>query len=997
MEFRLLGPVEVVRDGVALGLGGPRERAVLGALVLRANEFAGVSYLVDAVWESAPASPETNLRTYVAGLRRRLGTRPDGSARVVTRDGGYVLVADPEELDVAVFGDLADRGEQALADEDPRAAVAAFTSALDRWRGEPLEGCRLGPGLRADVESLRERRLRVVEQWAAARIRLGEHAAVVEDLRPWVAQFPLREELWAQLMIGLCHAGRRAEAVEVYAQVRQQLVDELGVEPGSRLRQLHTDILADDAGEVGPRMAADPALRPAQLPADLPAFVGRDTELTRLADDLDGSAVVISSIDGMAGIGKTALAVHAAHRLADQYPDGQLFVDLHGHTVGVAPTEPAQALDHLLRALGVPGEMVPHDLAAAAALYRSRLAGRRVLIVLDNAADETQIEPLLPGSPGCLVLITSRRRLTNLDLATPLTLDILPESDAIALFTSITGRPADPGLVPEVVRLCGQLPLAVRIAAARLRARPSWTLTHLADRLRDHRRRLGELSAGQRGVAAAIDLSYDQLDPTHQRVFRLLGLHPGTDVDAAATAALTGLPRDDAEDVLETLFDAHLLHQHLPDRYQLHDLVRAHAAQTCAAEDPEPARREALTRLLDHYAATATAAVDVAYPAEIHRPRWPDPAAPPADEASAVAWLNAELANLLDVAVHAAAHGWPAHTVHLSATLYRHLDIRAYVAEAERLHTDAVTCARQVGDRTGELAALNAVGMTLREHGDRDVVLDCFHRAFDLARELGNRWGELIALRGRARIELVRGKFALAGDLYQRALAIATEIGDYANECDLLCSVGMMHSFHGEYDAAIDRCQQGLRIATDHGDRSRESYAQFNLGQVFRKRGDFEQAAECYARCERLAKAVGNRKSELYSVQGLGRVHHAMGRPAAAIDCHQQALRLARGIGDRNFEYEALLGLGNSCLAVGEPGSALAHHHDALALAVDLGQPTDQARAHNGIAAAHHTLGDDESARAHWTRCLTLLDELGLTEIGELGAEGVRASLAALT
>lgn len=1001
MEFRLLGPLEVVGDGEPVCLGGPRERAVLGALLLRANRIATVPYLVDAVWDRSPASPETNLRTYVTGLRRRLGTAPDGSARLLTKDGGYLLVAGRDELDLTVFDDLVDRGDRALAGNDTEAAAESFRSALDTWRGEPLDGCRTGPGLRAELARLRERRLHAVEQHAKACVRLGQHGAAIDDLRRLVVEHPLREELWAQLMIALCRSGRRAEALEAYATVRHRLVEELGVDPGARLRTLHAEILRDDqdSPEVGPRMAAEPAVRPAQLPADLPTFTGRDDELRRLHDLLRAdppSTVRVGAIDGMPGIGKTALAVHTAHQLTPHYPDGQLFVDLHGHTHGIEPTKPAKALDQLLRALGVPGEIVPDEVEPAAALYRSRIAGRRILVVLDNAADEDQIEPLLPGTPGCLVLVTSRRRLTGLDHAVPLSLDVLPLPDAVALFTDITGPQKDVEPVRDIVRLCGQLPLAIRIAAARLRARSSWTLDHLVDRLRDQRRRLGELSSGQRGVAAAISLSYGQLRPDQQQVFRLLGLHPGADVDAAAAAALTGTGSpQDAEDVLETLLDAHLLHQHHTGRYQFHDLVRAHAAQTCHEHEPATARQSALTRLLDHYACAATAAMDVAYPNDIHRrPRWSRPAAAPADETRATRWLDDEQANLLDVAAHAAGHGWPAHAVHLSATLSQHLETRGHLIGAERLHTEAVTAARRIGDRAGELAALNAAGLVHRLRGRQDPSRDCYQRALDLARDLGDRQGELNAVRGLGNSHHMQGHFTQAAGHYRPALALARAIGDQGTEADVLRGIGDIHRLRGEHTAAADHYQQALEIAIAYGDRNRELHVLFGLGNVHYSRGQFEPAAEHYRRSLRLARVTGDRKGELYALLGLGDIHRMQGRPEAALDTYLQVLDLTKTMGNLNYQFEALHALGHAYLLVGDADRALTHQQDALALACNLEQLSDQARAHDGLARVHHALGQGEQARPHWARCLALLDELGLTEVEDVNAESVRAQLA---
>jgi hypothetical protein len=396
------------------------------------------------------------------------------------------------------------------------------------------------------------------------------------------------------------------------------------VQPGQALQQLHQQILAAD-----PALAAPPAAtthtsaRVRQLPSPPQMFTGRTREMAALDQVHDASTVVISAIDGMAGIGKTALAVHLAHRIADRYPHGQLFIDLHGHTPGMAPREPAEALDYLLRALGVPGPQIPADLDDRAALYRTRLADQKMLILLDDAATETQVAPLLPGSPDCLVLITSRRRLSGLDPTHTLSLDTLPAPEAASLFvqTAGEGRLSDepPDLVAELVELCGRLPLAIRIAAARLRSHPAWSLHHLVQRLRDQQHRLSELEAGQRSVAATLDLSYQHLSPDLQRTYRLLGLHPGPDIDMYATAALLDSTLPTVRQMLDHLLDAHLLFEPAAGRYRFHDLTRAHAAHTAARVQTQATRRTALNRLADYYRHTAAVAVDAAYPYERER------------------------------------------------------------------------------------------------------------------------------------------------------------------------------------------------------------------------------------------------------------------------------------------------------------------------------------------------------------------------------------------
>ncbi|MCP9949593.1 NB-ARC domain-containing protein [Actinomadura madurae] len=506
-------------------------------------------------------------------------------------------------------------------------------------------------------------------------------------------------------------------------------------------------------------------LTPRQLPAASPVFTGRAGELTELTGLPDAGTVVIGSIDGMAGIGKTALAVQAAQRLAAHYPDGQLFLDLHGFTPGVAPLDPADALERMLRALGVPGEWIPAHLEDRSAMLRSTLAGRRVLLLLDNAADDVQVRPLLPGTPGCLTLITSRHRLAGLDDAHLVSVGVLSLSEAADLFARAVRRDdltARSPLVSEIVDMCGRLPLAIRIAAARLRAHPAWTAEQLIERLGDHDRRLAELHAGQRSMGAALDMSYRHLTARHRRAYRLLGLHPGAAFGTDAAAALTGMPRNRAEEALDDLLEAQLLDETAPGRYTFHDLVRLHAMRIAREEEREPDRQDALARLLDHYTRTASLAVDVLYAPRTPQRRDTAPAvgsAPrPATPPQAAAWLDAELANLLAAAEHAADHDAPGHVLGLSRTLQLHLHTRGHFSHAETLHERARDAALQTGDRAGEMWATIGLADAYQATIRLAAATEGHERALALAREIGDRGGELAALRGLGRSRYLAGR-----------------------------------------------------------------------------------------------------------------------------------------------------------------------------------------------------------------------------------------------
>ena len=600
MEFRLLGPVELRAAERVLPLGGPRQRSVVAALAVDAGGPVPVEALIDRVWGHAPPPRVRHaLHVYVSRLRRLLGqeTAAGHPTRVVHRAGGYLLEVAPEEVDLRRFERLVESARDRGC-PDPR-RVALLRQALELWRGPPLDTL---PGEWAARvrRGWQQRYLDAVLEWAQASLRVGEPSRVLARLAELTGEHPLVESLGAAYMRALYSAGRSADALAHYRTVRRLLAEELGTDPDPELGRLHRQILTADPALARPAVRPDPP-PPRQLPAPLAGFAGRAAELARLDRTPPAGTAALVTIDGMPGVGKTALAVHAAHRIADRYPDGQLFLDLRGHTQGAAPVDPGQALDRMLRSLGVVAEWVPAQLDDRAALYRSRLAHRRLLLLLDNAVTDDQVAPLLPGTPGCLVLVTSRHRLTGLDPTHGVSLDPLPVPDAVSLFARLAGplrlAREPPELLVEAVELCGRLPLAIRIAATRLRSHPSWRMRHLVDRLRDHRHRLAELALGGRSAAASFDLSYRRLSPDQQRAYRLLGLHPGPDLDPGGAAALLGTTVAGAGRLLEWLLDAHLLREPVPGRYEFPDLLRAHAASIAHRDEAAATRQAALGRL----------------------------------------------------------------------------------------------------------------------------------------------------------------------------------------------------------------------------------------------------------------------------------------------------------------------------------------------------------------------------------------------------------------
>ncbi|SFO92540.1 AfsR/SARP family transcriptional regulator [Actinomadura madurae] len=1026
MRFGVLGPLVVGDHGTSLPLGAPQDRTVLAVLLVHANDLVGVDQLVDELWpHRPPAQARALVRGHVSRIRRTLRAGEAGRAaaeRIITRKPGYFLKVHDEELDLHVFEKLV---ADAREDERTRRVehrLATLRRAHRLWRGAPFADVPPSHSIAATVGRLTELRLTTLEEMYDASLACGEDAEIVAELTELVDRHPFREHLAAQLILALHRSGRTADAITLYQEVRRRLSDELGVDPGDQLQRLHLGILRNDpsldrpapppwskldpaprTAPHGPAGSARSGLTPRQLPAASPVFTGRAGELTELTGLPDAGTVVIGSIDGMAGIGKTALAVQAAQRLAAHYPDGQLFLDLHGFTPGVAPLDPAGALERMLRALGVPGEWIPAHLEDRSAMLRSTLAGRRVLLLLDNAADDVQVRPLLPGTPGCLTLITSRHRLAGLDDAHLMSVGVLSLSEAADLFARAVRRDdltARSPLVSEIVDMCGRLPLAIRIAAARLRAHPAWTAEQLIERLGDHDRRLAELHAGQRSMGAALDMSYRHLTARHRRAYRLLGLHPGAAFGTDAAAALTGMPRERAEEALDDLLEAQLLNETAPGRYTFHDLVRLHAMRIAREEEREPDRQDALARLLDHYTRTASLAVDVLYAPRTPQRRDAAPAvgsAPrPATPPQAAAWLDAELANLLAAAEHAADHDAPGHVLGLSRTLQLHLHTRGHFSHAETLHERARDAALQTGDRAGEMWATIGLADAYQATIRLAAATEGHERALALAREIGDRGGELAALRGLGRSRYLAGRNRPATDILGQALRLAGEIGDRRGELQVLCTLGLLHYQTGRHEETTRCFSRGLRIAREIGDRGGELQALCGLGHAHRVRAEYDGAIDRYEQALDIADEIGHRSGEVQALCGLGHTYRFREQFDRATGYYERALDLAGDIGVRSYEFEALYGLGNTCLATGRSGQALNLHERALEMTRNLHQQGQQARAHDGLARAHHALGDRDRACHHWERALTILHDLGLAYEGEVKAADVHASLIAL-
>ncbi|TWP53334.1 tetratricopeptide repeat protein [Lentzea tibetensis] len=733
-----------------------------------------------------------------------------------------------------------------------------------------------------------------------------------------------------------------------------------------------------------------------RLPPDLVGFTGRATELDLLRRALhrgsaDGGPVVISAIAGMAGVGKTQLAVHIAHLLAqDELFDRVLFVNLRGFHPDPAqpPADPAAVLDGFLRLLGLPGQQIPHDLPGRSAVYRNRLAGTRTLIVLDNAADADQVRPLLPDTPGCPVLVTSRRSLTTLHPAAHLAVDVFTPDEARRFLTdAIPDVPAgaDPAAAARIADRCGHLPLALGLVAGHIRDTPGWTLTDHADRL-DERHRSRRLDTG---LQLALDLSYRHLPPGQRRLLRLAALHPGHDLDAYAAAALTDTDLSTARSHLHHLCRDHLLQQASSGRYTLHDLVRAHAGNQATDEDPPPARRAALTRLFDYYLSATGIAMNALHPAETHRrPQVPElgtPAPALTDPDAARTWLGTERPTLVAVAAHTASHGWPTHAIRLSVTLFRYL-MGGYHTDALAIHGHAHHAAQRSGDPTGLAHALNGLGTTHMLMGRYGPAAEHYRQALALCWDAGDPVGRARTLHNLGVVETWRGRYRQSADQYEQALVFFRQGGDRIGEARSLACLGTVEERLGRYQQAVDHHGQALAVHREAGDRAGQANALSGLGCVEVRLGWCGPATDHLHQALTLYRQLGNRTGEAWVLDTHGALHMLLDQPAEAIGHYQHAMAIFRVIGERQGEAWTLNGLGEAAHTTGRPADALAHHTEALTIAADIDALDPQARAHTGLGHAHRTLGDLSSARTHYKHAVALYTELGMPEADQVQA-----------
>ncbi|WP_046468871.1 AfsR/SARP family transcriptional regulator [Allosalinactinospora lopnorensis] len=921
VELGVLGSVEVWWEGHPIDVGHPRQRLVLVALLVDVNRVVSVDQLLDRVWEEDHGASRNRktLYTYLSRLRRVL---PAEGVAITRQAGGYVLTADAEAVDLHRFRHLVSRAR--AADEDDHAA-ALFEQAFRLWRGEPFATLDT-PWINSLRSGLRRERLAAELDRNDVQLRRGRHTQMLAPLTDLAAEHPLDERLAGQFILALHRCGRTADALEHYRYTRLRLIEELGIEPGPALQQMHQQILTADpnldpapaAPAAAVPAAAVPSVVPRQLPTPPALFTGRGQELARLSEalaprDEEGGTVVIAAVGGIGGTGKTYLALRWAHEHRQWFTDGELYVNLRGFDPSGPPVPPAEALRGFLDALGVEPAAIPREVEAQTGLYRSLVADRQMLIVLDNARETAQVSPLLPGNSGCTVLITSRHQMAGLvteHAATPLALGMLNQSEARQLLARRLGEARiaqEPEAVAQILQRCAGLPLALTIVAARAAAQPDFPLAVLAAELEERADRLDALDAGDLSadVRAVFSASYQALEPKAALVFALLGLAPGPDISLAAAAALTARTLPATRALLRTLEAAHLIRQHTPGRYQLHDLVRLYAAECAHREQDQAERDAALRRLVDFYLHTADQARRMFDPYQPGRGdnAWtvrleleePTEGCTPHRFAGATAarqWFETELPCLLAAHQIACELGWHGLVWRLPGVLLDFSGMRGRLGEDVGMWQAALETAGQLGDPAVQALARLGLGMSSSAAGHFTEGQTHLERAAALFDRTGDAEGQ-----GQAHYRLAK-TWERQGDHHralwhaERALELYRLAGQRLWEAKSLSAVGGCHAQLGDHDQAHRYCEQALALSRAEGDRRGEADALGSLGYIAHHSGQHRHALDYHHQALALSREIGHVWNEAEPLERLGDVHFALGENATAYEFWQQALDL---------------------------------------------------------------------------------------------------------
>ncbi|WP_084735321.1 AfsR/SARP family transcriptional regulator [Actinophytocola xinjiangensis] len=979
VDFRILGRLEVLVQDQQVTVVAGRQRVLLASLLLRANEIVPVDDLVDRLWgTNPPRSPRPTVQTYVQRLRQTLGT-PE---RVVTSRTGYQVLVGPDELDLARFREHVAR---ASTTSDLAERSGLLQGALEQWRGRPLVDVPSESVQSQDVPHLEAERLEVLERSFDVELRLGRHAELIRQLQAVSEEHPLRERFSGQLMLALYRSGRQAEAFAVFHKVARALAEQLGVDPGEELRTLHQAILTGDPSVAAPQpvevVAAAGAhhhASPRQLPPDLRDFVGRDELIGQIASILEPDAtagVPLVVITGPPGAGKTALAVRVAHELAAKFPDGQLYADLRGYSVTPALT-PQQVISRFLVSLGVPGLAVPSDLDEVTTLYRTLLANRRVLVLLDNAAVPTQVRPLLPSAPGCAVLVTSRnelRGLTALQGSRPVNLDVLPPAQSYAVLAAIVGADrvgAEPDATADIAAQCGHLPLALRIAAANLLARPRSSVGEFAEELRQGNllARLAIDGDDEAAVRGAFELSYTTLSAPVARLFRLLGLVPGSAFDVDAVAALGDVPVEQAARLLDQLTAANLVGRSASTRFHLHDLLRLYAVERCRLEEDEVSIAQATDRLYRFYLVRVDAAARLLYPVwlTLLRPERTGPGARFTHSSRALAWMDQEFLNITAAITHACVTG-PTQLAWAMAELLRPYLVTQgrYRAEGLSACHAVLDAATEAGNHRAVAAMNNTLGAVYNRHAEYPRAMRHYREELRAHRADGFAVGQARALVAIGNISQAMGDLDEGARHIRDGLRLAEENGSRSVSCLAWMNLGFVELQRGNLDAAEHAARQAVPLCDDEGGRIAEGECRAILGELLLRRGRCTEAIAEFgkARFLYLRNAVRHYEADVLGLLALA--HRELGDYPAGCRYAEAAASMANRSSAHDEEADALAILGSIYLRLGHDARALTTFDTALALARRIGHVRAEIVALHGFAEHSRKSGDPGAAVAH--------------------------------
>lgn len=972
----LLGPVEFRLDGSRGAPGTPKERLTLTALALDAGHPVTLDTLVHRVWDDQPPSkPRASLHVYAARIRRRLRTAAC-PAHLLQGAHAYTLEIDPDLVDWHRFRRLSDEARALSGGGDTGGALERLTEADGLWRGEPLAGL-TGLWAEGTRTHFTEKRLAATLTRTAIELGLGRHAELVPDLAALLDAHPTDETIAAQLMTAAYGSGRQGDALRTYESVRRRLSEELGTDPGEALSRVHRLVLdRAPVAELLPRPA--PAPPSPAAPHTLPGhgdLVGRERELglitsigtpadTATADPSGaggGGVIALQTIAGMPGVGKSLLAVHAARLLADRYPDGQVLLDLRTHAPGRQGLSAQAALFTLLRVFGVAADSIPADPDERTALWRTLLSNRRAVIVLDDAADAEQVRPLLPGSSPSLVIVTSRRRLTGLPGVRSLFLDILSAADAAALFRRLVGddRVRDPEDVARIVRLCGHLPLAVELAAGRLASRPSWSTSHLVEKLTRTPGRLAEIRDGFREIARVFEMSYHALTEERRKAFRLLSLHFGATFGPHAAAALTGLSLDATERALDSLLDDHLLSEPAPERFQFHDLVGEYARLLAAMEDPSAERDLAQGRLIHFYLHASRRAARLIHP---RRFRY-EPAAPSPEGGSAFAlpewrdaqeardWLAQERAGLVAAEQCARTRGRPLEAALLAGALAGFLEEDGHWSEAQRMHGPAARHWSAVGDARGEASALIDLAGAQSRASRYSRALTSAHRALDLAGAIGDPETEAEVRHLLGVVHWNLGRHGTALTFQSATLELRRRTGDVWQIARCRNNMGITHLFIGDYEASEESLHSALKGFRSCGDEREVARVLNNLSDLHIHLGERNTARRVALESLALLERVGSDTERASAQVNLANTMIAESESDEMLALYREALSVFRRVGDLRNSAATLHNIGDALRAAGRPTEAALHYKGAWTAARDIGAAHEEGEARRALEA----------------------------------------------